>query len=258
MMRLTSQQLADYDEFGYLLIPAVFTSDEARLLSDAYRRAAGEDHPANVVEKNTGAVRTAMALHLRDEVFARLVRHPRLLTPARQLTGSDDLYAQQVKVNVKAAHVGEAWQWHYDFATHSREDGVPKPRALNLHVFVDDVTHHNGPLQFAVGSHRVGVHDTFLDTETTSYDLWCVEDDVVAPIVEQHGVFTAIGPAGSLLIFGDTMLHTSPPNCSGDDRRIFSLILNPVDNAATRDARDDWKHHRDHSAIEPLADNCLT
>jgi len=202
-----------------------------------------------VVEKHTGAIRTAMGLHQRHSAFAKLVRDPRLIGPATQLARDAELYAQQVKINVKAAEVGEAWQWHYDFATHHREDGVELPLALNLHVFLDDVTGDNGPLQFVRGSHRLGAHETFLDTETTSYDLWCVSDDVVRPLAEANGIYTATGSAGSLLLFGDTLLHASPPNTSPHDRRIFSLILNPVSNASTVDRRHDWQHHRDFAPI---------
>ena len=78
---------------------------------------------------------------------------PAVRAPARQLLGTHQLYIQQAKVNAKVAFTGEAWQWHYDFATHHREDGVPEPLALNLHVFLDDVTEHNGPLIFIRGSH---------------------------------------------------------------------------------------------------------
>ena len=41
------------------------------------------------------------------------------------------------------------------------------------------------------------------------------------------------------------------------DRSIFSLILNPVSNAYTKDARPDHKHHRDLSDVSVLADDCL-
>ena len=53
---------------------------------------------------------------------------------------------------MKAAFEGDVWQWHYDFATHHRDDGVPAPRALNLHILLDEVSHYNGPLYFIPGS----------------------------------------------------------------------------------------------------------
>jgi ectoine hydroxylase len=198
-----------------------------------------------------------MGLHLRDPIYARLVRHPRLVEPAIQILEDDRLYVQQVKVNVKAAFEGEAWQWHYDFATHHHEDGVAEPFALNLHIFLDDVTTFNGPLHFITGSHKAGPQPAFLDTDTTSYDLWCVNRDVVARLTEGNSLFAATGPAGTALIFGDCLVHSSPPNLSPWDRRIFSLIVNPVSNAYTKTARPDWKHHRSLEPLRPLADDCL-
>jgi ectoine hydroxylase len=39
------------------------------------------------------------------------------------------------------------------------------------------------------------------------------------------------------------------------DRRIFSLILNPVTNAQTRYARPDYKHGRDFTPVETPAED---
>lgn len=256
-MRLNDTQIRQFRADGYLLLPDLFCEAEIACMRAAFADVATAEHPANIREKRGDEVRTAMGLHLRNETFARLVRHPRLVEPATQLLGTAALYVQQVKINVKAAFEGEAWQWHYDFATHHHEDGVPEPLALNLHVFLDDVTEFNGPLHFVTGSHRTEPQPTFLDTETTSYDLWCVDREVVAAAVGERGLFAATGPAGTGLVFGDCLLHSSPPNLSPWDRRIFSLIVNPVTNAYTRDKRPDWKHHRDLSPIVPLADDCL-
>ena len=222
-----------------------------------------ENHEANIIEKDSNEVRTAMGLHLRDDLFARLVRHPRLIQPAAQIRPGA-LYVQQVKVNVKKAFTGEVWQWHYDFATHHADDGVPEPMALNLHIFLDDVTAYNGPLYFIPGSHRYGAHNTHHDTSTTSYPLWVVDEEVVQKMVgaaqnlnPERGIVQATGKKGTALIFFDTLVHSSPNNLSPWDRSIFSLIVNPVENALTRFHRPDFKHHRDLTAITPLADNCL-
>jgi len=251
-MTLTDIQLGEFRDRGILVLPGLFSPAEVALLRDAFDAVCAEDTPANVREKDGGAVRTAMGLHLRHLTFRRLVADARLVAPARQLLGTERLYVQQVKVNVKAAFEGEAWQWHYDFATHHHEDGVPRPLALNLHVFLDDVTPFNGPLHFITGSHRHGAHPTFLDDQSTSYDLWCVDREVVAGEAGRGDMFSATGAAGTVLIFGDLLLHCSPPNLSPHDRRIFSLILNPVDNACTREQRPDWKHHRDLCPVQML------
>src|SRR5689334_1375999 len=209
-MQLSKGQIEQFHRDGFLVLPDLFSAAEVGVLRKALEAVSGEHCPANIREKRSGEVRTAMGLHLRHKDFASLVRHPRLIEPAFQLLG-DQLYVQQVKVNTKAAFEGEVWQWHYDFATHHAEDGVPAPVALNLHVFLDDVSEFNGPLYFIPGSHKHGPAPTRLDTATTSYPLWVVGRDTVARLAAERGLVSATGPAGTALIFGDSLVHGSPP-----------------------------------------------
>jgi ectoine hydroxylase len=255
-MKLSDDQLEQLNHQGFLILPERFSVDEVEVIKSRLPNLFAEHHPANIIEQSSNAVRTSMGLHLRDEVFARLVRHPRLLEPAQQVY-PEPLYVQQVKVNVKAAFSGEIWQWHYDFATHHGEDGVEKPLALNLHIFLDDVSEFNGPLFFIPQSHKYGEHQTALDTKSTSYPLWVVGEDPVRKLADQHGLVSATGKKGTALIFFDNLLHGSPNNMSPWDRSIFSLILNPVSNALRTPIRPDFKHHRDLTAVETLADDCL-
>ena len=255
-MKLSDSQLAQFHRDGLLILPDLFSPRELQVIRARLPKLFAEEHPANIREKESNEVRTAMGLHLRDEIFARLVRHPRLLGPASQIL-DQPLYVQQVKVNVKAAFCGEPWQWHYDFATHHSEDGVPEPLALNLHIFLDDVTEFNGPLYFIRGSHRAQTPPAILDTTSTSYPLWVVNPEAVKSLAENGGMISATGRAGTGLIFGDVMLHASPSNISPFDRKIFSLIVNPVSNALTRHQRPDHNHHRDLTPVTPLDDDCL-
>ena len=262
-MQLTDKQLQEIDRDGFLVLPDLFSPAEVDIIRSRLPALLNEDSPANIIEQLSGKVRTCMGLHLRDEVFAKLVRHPRLVNPARQIRQAA-LYVQQAKVNVKAAFSGEVWQWHYDFATHRNDDGVAAPLALNLHIFLDDVTPFNGPLYFIPGSHRHGAQKTFHDTKTTSYPLWVVEESIVRDLIAraqqinpERGIVAATGKQGTGLIFTDTLLHCSPNNMSPWDRSIFSLILNPVNNAYRYDNRPDYKHHRNISSVQPLQDDCL-
>lgn len=62
---------------------------------------------------------------------------------------------------------------------------------------------------------------------------------------------------GAVLIFHDTLIHGSPNNMSPWDRSIFSLVVNPVSNASTRENRPDHKHHRDTTPVMAVGDDCL-
>lgn len=246
---LSMEQLDAFERDGVIVLPGRFGAEEVDSINDALAGLLTQDVPENIREKSSGVVRTAMGLHLRHDLFLRLVNDPRLLIPARQVLGDVPVYAQQVKVNTKEAFTGEQWQWHYDFATHHHEDGVPEPLALNVHIFLDEVTEFNGPLMFVRGSHLGGPAPTSLDTSTTSYPLWTVGPDVVGSLAESGGLVCPKGQPGTMLMFGDSVVHASPPNMSPWPRRIFSLIVNPVSNRQQNQRRADHFHHRDATPL---------
>ena len=91
-MMLTDQQMSALNRDGFLMLPSLFNVAEVDRLHSRLSRLLDQPHEANVIEKQSGKVRTAMGLHLRDELFAKLVRHPRLLDPARQILDQPFLY----------------------------------------------------------------------------------------------------------------------------------------------------------------------
>ncbi|MEQ8346925.1 MAG: phytanoyl-CoA dioxygenase family protein [Sneathiellaceae bacterium] len=254
-MKLTQDELDSFEEQGYLFFPARFSPQEAGVL----HRAADEVyalHRDEVWREKSGAPRTAFAAHLYNEAFRRLGAHPRLLGPVTQVLGGP-VYMHQYKVNAKAAFDGEVWQWHQDYGTWQRDDDMPEPRAMNIAVFLDDVTAANGPLLFIPGSHRKGVVAAGHDLETTSYPLWTLDRETVKALAEEGGCVAPTGPAGSMLMFSSLLVHASPPNISPFGRTIVYLSLNRVDNHIRRFKRKEWIAHRDFAPIRELPDDCL-
>src|SRR6185312_15819186 len=119
-MRLTAQQLADFDERGYIFLPGCFSADEVALMRDE-GEAILKSTRQEVWREKTGAPRTAFAAHTFNEVFRLLGAHPRLVEPLQQYFG-EDVYVHQFKLNAKAAFEGDVWQWHQDYGTWQRDD----------------------------------------------------------------------------------------------------------------------------------------
>lgn len=255
-MRLSQQQLEDFDRDGYVFLPACFTAEEAGVLRDAARTVFALDRE-EVWRESSGVARTAFAAHTYNEAFRRLGRHPRLIGPVEQLLDGR-LYMHQYKVNAKAAFDGEVWQWHQDFGTWHRDDEMPEPRAMNIAVFVDDVTVANGPLMFIPGSHKTGVFEAGHDLETTSYPLWTLDRATVTRLAEQGGIVAPLGKAGSVLMFHSNLVHASPANISPWHRTIVYLSLCEVSNHIRAFKRAAWIAHRDFTPIDALADDCLS
>lgn len=254
-MQLTPEQLAEFDEQGYLFLPGCFSEEEAEVLRDEGEAVYKLDRE-EVWREDTGAPRTAFAAHTYNEAFRLLGAHPRLINPVRQLL-DDQLYMHQYKVNAKAAFEGAVWQWHQDFGTWHRDDGMPEPRAMNIAVFMDEVMPINGALMFIPKSHKLGTLDAAHDTTTTSYPLWTLDNDMVTKLAEEGGIVAPTGPPGSVIMFHGNLVHASPPNITPYPRKIVYLTLNAVSNAITKYKRAEWIAHRDFTPIEPVADNAL-
>ncbi|HSG02951.1 MAG TPA: phytanoyl-CoA dioxygenase family protein [Marinobacterium sp.] len=255
-MKLTQAQLEQFDREGYLFLPGLFSPEEAALLKKEADKVYQMNREEVWREKN-GVARTAFAAHTYNEAFRRLGAHPRLLEPVQQILDGP-VYMHQYKVNAKAPFDGEVWQWHQDYGTWARDDEMPEPRAMNISVFLDDVTAANGPLLFLPGSHKQGVVAAGHDLETTSYPLWTLDRETVTQLAEQGGCVAPTGAAGSVLLFSSLLVHASPPNISPMGRTIVYLSLCHVDNHIRAFNRKEWIAHRDFTPIEALQDDCLT
>jgi ectoine hydroxylase len=132
-MALTAQQLRQFAEEGYLFLPGCFSEEEVAVLRDEAEWIYVEDRQ-EVWREKTGAPRTAFAAHTYNEAFRLLGNHPRLIRPVEQVFG-EQLYMHQYKINAKAAFEGDVWQWHQDYGTWARDDGMPEPRAMNIAVY---------------------------------------------------------------------------------------------------------------------------
>ena len=256
-MNLSDTQVAEFHEQGYLFLPDVFSGDEIAALTAELDGIFSQDRPENVREKDGKTVRTTFAAHTFNDAFGRLGRHPRLVTPVVQLLGGP-VYIHQFKINAKAAFDGDVWQWHQDYGTWARDDLMPEPRAMNIALFLDEVSEFNGPLMFIPGSHKRGKLDAGHDLETTSYPLWTLDNETVTRLVDEGGMVAPKGKAGSVLLFHCNLVHCSPANISPWDRTIVYLSLCHVDNHIRRFKRPEWIAHRDFTAIDVLPDDCLT
>jgi ectoine hydroxylase len=254
-MELSQAQIDAFHELGYLFLPERFTPSEIAPLRTEADRIFAQDRE-EVWRETNGAARTAFAAHTYSEPFRRLGAHPRLVVPVMQLLDGK-VYMHQFKINAKAAFDGEVWQWHQDYGTWQRDDGMPTARAMNIAVFLDDVTAANGPLLFIPKSHQKGVFEAGHDIATTSYPLWTLDRDTVTRLADEGGLVAPLGPAGSMLMFHGNLVHASPPNISPWHRTIVYLSLCEVSNHIRRFKRAAWIAHRDFTPIEPLNDDCL-
>src|SRR5881394_3749454 len=255
-MRLSQEQMQQFDRDGYLFFPSLFRPEEIKALTDHVPALYAQRRPENVREKTGDVVRTNFAAHLYSAPFARLARHPRMVKPIEQIFG-EKLYMHQFMINGKAAFDGDVWQWHQDYGTWKRDDEMPEARAMNVAIFLDEVNEFNGPLMFIPGSHKLGVLEAGHDVTTTSYPLWTINHETIGKLVDRGGIIAPKGPAGSMILFHGCLVHASSSNLSPWNRVSVYLSLCAVSNHIRRFKRPGYIAHRDFTPIHCLPEDCL-
>jgi len=255
-MRLSDGQLTQFHNEGFLFLPEIFDPQEIEVLNLELPGIFAQERQENVREKGSQSVRTTFAAHTFNDAFGCLGAHPRLIEPVRQLLGGE-VYMHQYKINGKAAFDGDVWQWHQDYGTWARDDLMPEPHAMNIAVFLDEVTEFNGPLMFIPRSHREGKLDAGHDIQTTSYPLWTLDQETVTRLANEGGLVAPRGPQGSILLFHCNLVHASPANISPYSRTIVYLSLCEVNNHIRQFKRPEWIAHRTFDPIVSLPDDCL-
>ena len=254
-MKLTDAQVKQFEDEGWLFLPELFTADEIAVLNAEAEQIYKQERE-EIWREKSGAPRTAFAAHLYNEAFGILGRHPRMITPIEQLFG-EQVYMHQFKINAKAKFSVDVWQWHQDYGTWARDDGMPEPRAMNISIFLDEVFPYNGALMLIPKSHKEGVLAAGHDKATTSYPLWTLDEATVQRLYDQGGLVVPTGKAGGMLLFHGNLVHGSAGNITPLPRKIVYLTLNAVSNHIRKPTRKEWIAHQDFTPIMPCADDAL-
>ncbi len=254
-MRLNEGQIRQFEQEGWLFLPELFSAEETAVLRQEAEAIYAANRP-EIWREKSGAPRTAFAAHTYNEAFRLLGAHPRLIAPVEQIFG-EHLYMHQYKINAKAAFTGDVWQWHQDYGTWKRDDGMPEPRAMNISVFLDEVMPINGPLMLIPRSQAHGTLDAAHDTSTTSYPLWTLDETTVTKLVAEGGIVAPTGKPGGVLLFHGNLVHGSAPNITPYPRKIVYLTLNAVSNFIRTPTRAEWIAHQDFAPIVPVDDDAL-
>ncbi|MEV1010592.1 ectoine hydroxylase [Streptomyces sp. NPDC049881] len=236
-----SAELAAFERDGFAAVGELITPDEVavyraeldRLVDDPRIRA----DERSIVEPQSGEIRSVFEVHRISEVFARLVRDPRVVDRARQILGSE-VYVHQSRINVKPGFGASGFYWHSDFETWHAEDGMPRMRAVSVSIALTENYDTNGGLMIMPGSHT-----SFLgcagETPKDNYkkslqmqDAGTPSDEALTDFADRHGIKLFTGRAGSATWFDCNCMHGSGDNITPYPRSNVFIVFNSVENAA--------------------------
>ena len=236
---LSASQRSSYQQDGFLLMPELFNQEEAAYLFDAMQGMREEFTHAGrtevIAEPGSGEVRSIFNVHRLNEIFANLVRDPRVLNVAREILGSE-VYIHQSRINYKPGFTGKEFYWHSDFETWHSEDGMPAMRALSCSILLTDNSDCNGPLMLIPGSHNHYVScmgetpDENYKTSLKKQDIGVPDQILLRYLADMGGIKSCAGKAGSVVFFDCNAMHGSNGNITPYPRSNVFFVYNSIAN----------------------------
>ncbi|MGY1434878.1 ectoine hydroxylase [Streptomyces reniochalinae] len=238
---IEATDLAGFERDGFLAIDQLITSDEVETLRAELERLTSDSEiradERSIVEPKSSEIRTVFEVHKISEVFAQLVRDPRIVGRARQILGSD-VYVHQSRINVKPGFGATGFYWHSDFETWHAEDGLANMRTVSVSIALTENYDTNGGLMIMPGSHK-----TFLgcagETPKDNYkkslqmqDAGIPSDESLTKFADAHGIKLFTGKAGSATWFDCNCMHGSGDNITPYPRSNVFIVFNSVENEA--------------------------
>lgn len=223
-MNLTSDQLTQFFEDGFVVMPHVFSSGDVARMRRAFDSLESQARCLGRSGVHRGSMFVLDQSAEADLAIQRIVwcggaeptlaeqgRDPRLLRMAAQILGADRMQQLINQAHFKLPGDGVAFPWHQD-SRHRRygrgewKDSNGKGSYVQMVIAVDDMLPENGPLQFLPGSCRFG------HLEIPVGEL---------PPSGAAEPRTVTMKAGSVAMFGPYTFHRSLPNRSQSARRVF-------------------------------------
>lgn len=246
VLPLTDRQRQEYNERGYLVLPAVFDRQETAAMAVESDRlvdllvnaslACAEVSPRIDLRRDGEDIVLLKVQPLADisPLLQAVSTDDRLLQPMRDLLGCEPLLLEE-KLNGKerlGGHVGglevrpapPGFPFHTDLH-YFYLDGYP-PETLSSAIAIDECTRANGALRVVPGSH---LRDWPLASEWPPY-----LDEAYFPASAQ--VYLEC-PAGTVVLFHSKLAHASSPNTTSEPRRLLIYSHYPSTHQVEPDAR---------------------
>ncbi|MBI4555983.1 MAG: phytanoyl-CoA dioxygenase family protein [Candidatus Hydrogenedentes bacterium] len=213
---LSDVQVRRFHGDGYVLVPALFDSEETELLRQAARSdPAIAGHACERDDGEGGKSRITLWNDAGDDLFSMFSRCERVTGAMEQLLGGE-VYHYHSKMMQKEPFQGGAWVWHQDYG-YWYSNGCLFPYMASCFIAVDPCTRENGCLQVLKGSHHMGRVEHVRVAGQVGAEPERVAE--AQKLLEQ--VYVEMQP-GDALFFHCNLLHRSDQNQSPNPR--WSLI----------------------------------
>ena len=243
---LTTEQISEFQDNGYLIVPKLFDVEEAKILHVAAKAdKAFSEHAYDLEDGEGGKAQLVLWNKAGEDLWGAIARSERIVDAMEALLG-DEVYHYHSKMSIKRPRTGGAWSWHQDYG-YWYQNGCLFPDMASAFIAIDPNTKANGCLQVLRGSHKMGriEHGRFGDQ--TGAD----PDRVDAAKKNMEIIYVEIEP-GDTLFFHSNTLHRSDQNTSEHPRWSLLCCYNTKHNNPYKES-----HHPFYEPIEKMPNNAI-
>ncbi|KAF1045078.1 MAG: Ectoine dioxygenase [Herbaspirillum frisingense] len=226
---ITQQQVAQYREEGWLVVPDLLNDLMRQRMKDALaqwieqsRKVSGHTELFDLERGHTAAeprLRRIKQPHRNHPVFEEFIRSQPMLEVLEALLGPA-FRLQNSKLNLKSPRFGSPVEWHQDWAFYpATNDDI-----LAVGVMLDDTSLENGAMLVVPGSHTGPTYD-----HHDADGRFCGALDPNAPGLNLDQAVPIVGRAGSVSFHHVRAVHGSAQNRSTLSRNFLLYEVSAAD-----------------------------
>ncbi|MFT5365140.1 MAG: ectoine hydroxylase-related dioxygenase (phytanoyl-CoA dioxygenase family) [Candidatus Latescibacterota bacterium] len=228
---LTQEQINQFHDEGYLILPAVFDADEVQkmreeadfILELTINSSICNDRKSRrldirSVSAGYQVVRKVQPINDLSLYLAQVSADDRLVKPLAQLMDDTPVLMEEKlnykeplpnAVDIDSPEVEDQFPVHNDWAYYAAQN-YPQS-IISSAISMDECTPKSGPLRIWPGSHK-----QHLEHEKMPLGLQIKEG-----LIDFDGGQDVLCPAGSVMLFHTVLVHNSRANTSGKPRRLM-------------------------------------
>lgn len=228
-MKITSQQLSQFNKDGFLHLKNLFSNTEIdKLYGVAIQDDAMKKNALDLNDQSGKKTRLSLWFTPGNDVFGYMTRSKRIVEAIAPLLDSDSPVCHfHSKLMQKEPRVGGAWEWHQDYGYWYKNQFMFPDQLISVMVALTAANKANGCLQVIKGSHKLGRVNHGFTGEQVGADSVFVNH----ALKTMELVYCELQP-GDALIFHSNLLHRSEANLSDKPRWSIISCYNSQSNLA--------------------------
>jgi ectoine hydroxylase-related dioxygenase (phytanoyl-CoA dioxygenase family) len=247
--RLTPEQLALYQEQGYVVVKSFCTEAEVdKLYQTALNDNAMRNNALDLNDQSGKKTKLSLWFTPGNDVFGYLTRCQKMITSVQQLLGDKAKVCHfHSKLMQKEPKVGGAWEWHQDYGYWYKNQFMFPDELISVMVALTAANKANGCLQVIKNSHKIGRVNHGFSGEQLGADMQMVNN----ALKTMELVYSELCP-GDALFFHSNLLHRSEANLSDFPRWSIISCYSLQSNLAYNETSTSW-----HTPVEVVPDDAI-